>query len=64
MLAFVGVLLIAGIIVMIELPSLRKKGSKKELSVFSVSLSIGIGLAIVSSMNLEIQSYGLAHNDF
>jgi len=49
-----GILGVSVAIMMIEVPSLLKKGLKKELVLFSVLLLIGVGLSIGNAMHLKI----------
>ncbi|MCF6094967.1 hypothetical protein L1765_13455 [Microaerobacter geothermalis] len=49
-----GILFIAGIIALIEVPSLLKKNLKKELWVFSILLFIGTGLSIVEGLQINL----------
>lgn len=54
MLKSIGILIIAAIIVYIEVPSLLKKKYKKELIVFSIILTIGVGMSIAHSFGKSI----------
>ena len=50
----IGILLVAVIIAMVEVPPLRKKGLKKELWIFSILLLVGTGLSIAESLQVAI----------
>jgi hypothetical protein len=54
MLISLGIILVATVIIMIEVPSLLKKKQKKELIVFSILLFIGVGLSIVRAFGVNI----------
>lgn len=54
MLAVLGVLVVCLVIIMIEVPPMRKNGLKKELGLFSVLLLIGACLSIGASLHLPI----------
>ncbi|SDN09492.1 hypothetical protein SAMN05518871_103277 [Psychrobacillus sp. OK028] len=54
MLKSVGILLVAAFIVFIEVPSLVEKKYKKELIVFSILLTIGVGLGVAHSLGKSI----------
>lgn len=54
MVKVIGILLIAVIILVIEVPPLRKKKHKKELIVFSILLAIGVGLSIAQALGKTI----------
>ena len=54
MLKSIGILMVAAVIVYIEVPSLRKKQYKKELIVFSILLTLGVGLGVVNSFGIKI----------
>ncbi|WP_221566596.1 hypothetical protein [Alkalihalobacillus sp. TS-13] len=49
-----GVLLVAILITIIEVPPLWKKRQRKELWVFSVLLVFGIGLSIAVGLDLNV----------
>lgn len=51
-----GIIFLAILIAIIEVPGLLKKKLKKELWVFLFLLSIGFGLGLARSMNIEIPS--------
>jgi len=50
----IGILFLSGIIVAIELPSLLKKGQKKELYLFSFFLLFSMTLNILHSMHFPL----------
>lgn len=52
--AIVGILTAAVLIALFEVPSLLKRGYKKELWVFSVLLLVATGLCIAKSMDVKI----------
>jgi len=52
--AFIGILAIAGIIAMAEVPRLRRKGHKKELWVFMLLLLLGTGISIAESLSVKV----------
>lgn len=54
MLKVIGILLVAAIILLIEVPSLLEKKYKKELLVFSILLTIGVGLSIAQAVGKTI----------
>ncbi|KGR80065.1 hypothetical protein [Ureibacillus manganicus] len=54
MMKVIGILLIATIILMIEVPQLMEKKHKKELLVFSIILAIGVGLSIAQALGKTI----------
>lgn len=54
MVKVIGILMIAAIILVIEVPSLKKKKQKKELVVFSLLLTIGVGLSIAYTFGKTI----------
>jgi hypothetical protein len=54
MLAVIGVLAVCLVIIMIEVPPMRKKGQKKELGLFSVLILLGACLSIGASLHLPI----------
>ncbi|MFJ8236167.1 hypothetical protein ACIQ34_10515 [Ureibacillus sp. NPDC094379] len=54
MLKSIGILLVAAVILMIEVPSLLEKKYKKELLVFLILLAIGVGLSITQSFGKPI----------
>ncbi|WP_408007522.1 hypothetical protein ACJROX_22950 [Pseudalkalibacillus sp. A8] len=49
-----GILLVAILIIVLEVPPLWKKKQKKELWVFSLLLLFGVGLSIAESLDLNI----------
>ena len=51
-----GVLLLAILIALMEVPHLLKNKLKKELGVFLALLVIGVGLGIARSVDLELPS--------
>lgn len=54
MLKVIGILLIAASILWMEVPPLLEKKYKKELLVFSILLTIGIGLSIAQGLGKAI----------
>ena|GEM_PF-567718 len=54
MLPTLFILLFAVIICIIEVPRLRKKQRHKELYVFSFLLFIGVGLSVLTAMQIKI----------
>ncbi|WP_141430992.1 hypothetical protein [Bacillus sp. 03113] len=52
--AILGIFVAAIVIVLIEVPTLLKKGFKKELWVFSILLLFGIGLSIAEALDAKI----------
>ncbi|NYF24412.1 hypothetical protein [Sporosarcina sp. JAI121] len=54
MLKVIGILLVAAVIWRVEVPSLLQKNYKKELVVFLLFLSIGVGLGIVQALGKPI----------
>ncbi|HBI05185.1 MAG TPA: hypothetical protein DDY49_14290 [Paenibacillaceae bacterium] len=52
----VGVILLALLIGLLEVPNLWRNNLKKELWVFLFLLSIGLGLGIARSINLDLPS--------
>ncbi|MCF6409378.1 hypothetical protein [Pseudalkalibacillus salsuginis] len=54
MIAILGILLVIIVIVYIEVPSLLKKGLKKELWVFGILLLFGTGLSIAQGLQVDI----------
>ncbi|MDO3681557.1 hypothetical protein [Paenibacillus ehimensis] len=54
MLAIAGILAFGAVIVWMEVPYLLKNKRKKDLWVFSILLTLGLGLSIAKSMRLEI----------
>lgn len=52
--AVIGILAIAGIIAMAEVPRLRKKGRMKELWVFMLLLLLGTGISIAESLSVKV----------
>lgn len=49
-----GIFLVAAIIIFLEVPSLLEKKYKKELIVFSVLLTMGVGLGVALSFGKSI----------
>ena len=54
MLNSLGILLVATVIIIIEVPSLLEKKQKKELIVFSILLTIGVTLSILRAFGINI----------
>ncbi|MCP1308318.1 hypothetical protein [Paenibacillus tyrfis] len=54
MLAIAGILAFGAVIVWMEVPYLLKNKRKKDLWVFSILLTLGLGLAVAKSMRAEI----------
>ena len=54
MVAILGILFIALIMLMIEVPSLLKSKQKKELWAFSILLFLGVGLSITKSLGINL----------
>ncbi|SCW65328.1 hypothetical protein SAMN04487970_102472 [Paenibacillus tianmuensis] len=54
MLAAAGILAFGAVIVWMEVPDLLKNKRKKDFWVFSVLLTLGLGLAIAKSMRAEV----------
>ncbi|PZX02423.1 hypothetical protein C7437_11115 [Psychrobacillus insolitus] len=54
MLNSLGILLVATVIIIIEVPSLLEKKQKKELIVFSILLIIGVTLSILRAFGINI----------
>jgi hypothetical protein len=52
--AVAGILVIVGVIIAIDVPSLLRKKEKKELWVFFVLLLIGTSLSIAQALHIEI----------
>lgn len=52
--AIAGILLIAILIIVLEVPPLWKKKQKRELWVYSLLLLFGVGLSIAESLDLNI----------
>lgn len=50
----IGIMVVAIIIIAIEIPDLRKRKLKKEIWIFSILLSIGVGLCIAQSLKFHI----------
>ena len=49
-----GILLVTVVISLIEVPSLLKKGLKKELWVFGILILLGTGLNIAQGLKIDI----------
>ncbi|WP_307891684.1 hypothetical protein [Bacillus swezeyi] len=49
-----GILLISGLIILLELPTLWKKKQKKEIWVFSLLLAFGVALNITEGLGVEV----------
>ncbi|GLB61695.1 hypothetical protein [Cytobacillus sp. NCCP-133] len=54
MIAILGILLVVIVIVIIEVPSLLKKGLKRELWVFGILLLFGTGLNIAQGLQIDL----------
>jgi hypothetical protein len=54
MMGILGILVVAGVIALVEVPSLLKKGLKKELWVFGILLLLGTGLSIAQGLQMNI----------
>ncbi|KKI88447.1 hypothetical protein WQ54_31495 [Bacillus sp. SA1-12] len=54
MIVILGILLVAVAIALIEVPSLLKKGFKRELWVFGILLLFGVGLSIAEGLQMNI----------
>jgi hypothetical protein len=54
MMAILGILLVVVVISLIEVPSLLKKGLKKELWVFGILILLGTGLNIAQGLKIDI----------
>ena len=54
MIKSLGILLVAGVIILFEVPPLLKQKQKKELFVFSILLIIGVVLSIVFTLGKTI----------
>ncbi|MGM0879102.1 MAG: hypothetical protein ACQEWV_31805 [Bacillota bacterium] len=54
MTVILGILLVAVVIALMEVPSLLKKGLKKELWVFGILLFFGVGLSIAQGLKIDI----------
>ncbi|MGM0839277.1 MAG: hypothetical protein ACQEWE_01020 [Bacillota bacterium] len=52
--ATLGIVIVAILIIMAEVPSLLKNKAKRELWVFSVLFVIGVGLSIARGLNVSI----------
>ncbi|MGF3102812.1 hypothetical protein [Rossellomorea sp. DUT-2] len=52
--ATLGIVIIAILIIMAEVPSLLKNKAKRELWVFSVLFVIGVGLSISRGLNVSL----------
>ncbi|RBP07801.1 hypothetical protein [Rossellomorea aquimaris] len=52
--ATLGIVIVAILIIMAEVPSLIKNKAKRELWVFSVLFVIGVGLSIARGLNVSI----------
>ncbi|MGM0921436.1 MAG: hypothetical protein ACQEWW_09465 [Bacillota bacterium] len=54
MVAVAGILVIVGVIIAIDVPSLLRKKEKKELWVFFILLLIGTSLSIAQALQIKI----------
>jgi hypothetical protein len=54
MMVILGILLVTVMISLIEVPSLLKKGLKKELWVFGILILFGTGLNIAQGLKIDI----------
>lgn len=54
MVAVAGILVIVGVIIAIDVPSLLRKKEKKELWVFFILLLIGTSLSIAQALHIKI----------
>ncbi|MFY0758016.1 hypothetical protein AB1K32_03920 [Metabacillus dongyingensis] len=54
MVAVAGILVIVGVIIAIDVPSLLRKKEKKELWVFFILLLIGTSLSIALALHIKI----------
>ncbi|UAL50642.1 hypothetical protein LIT32_15590 [Bacillus sp. CMF21] len=54
MVAVAGILVIVGVIIAIDVPSLLRKKEKKELLVFFILLLIGTSLSIAQALHIKI----------
>ena len=54
MVAVLGIVVVALLVIMIEVPSLLKNGQKKELWIFSFLLVLGLGVSIAHSMHVKL----------
>ncbi|MFN2747453.1 MULTISPECIES: hypothetical protein [Bacillus] len=54
MLVVLGIPLIAGLIILLELPTLWKKKQKKEIWVFSLLLALAVALCITEGLGVEL----------
>jgi len=54
MVAVLGMLIVAVVICMIEVPTLWKNRRRKELWIFSFLLVLGVGISIAHSMHVRI----------
>lgn len=52
--AVAGILAVTIAIIIIEVPSLRRRQLRKELWVFSIMLLFGVGLSIAKSLQVKI----------
>ncbi|MFP3389282.1 hypothetical protein [Brevibacillus sp. SIMBA_040] len=54
MVAVLGIVIVAFLVIMIEVPSLMKKRQRKELWIFSFLLVLGVGISIAHSMHVML----------
>jgi hypothetical protein len=54
MVTILGILFVALILLMIEVPSLLKNKQRKELWAFSILLFLGVGLSITKSLGINL----------
>ncbi|MBP1994821.1 hypothetical protein [Paenibacillus eucommiae] len=54
MLAVLGILAVTAMIIWFEVPSLWKRGLKRELIVFSILLILGAGVSIAKSSHIQV----------
>jgi len=54
MIKSLGILLVAGAIIMLEVPPLLKKKEKKELTIFTILLTFGNVLSILYALGKQI----------
>ncbi|CAM4320442.1 hypothetical protein L1N85_15360 [Paenibacillus alkaliterrae] len=54
MVVIVGILAAAIVMIMLEVPTLRKQKMKKELWVFSILMLVAVGLSIAMGLQIDI----------
>jgi len=54
MVAVLGLVVVALLVIMIEVPSLLKNGQRKEIWIFSFLLVLGVGISIAHIMHVKV----------